>query len=173
MGCNGSKAAAGGAPMKKAGKGKHELGYLNIRGGPRGQVARYLAEYCQLNYVEKTYSIEDGEWKNSEAKKELFANMPYISDGKTRISESMAVHQYIAEVGNPAVLGKTPQERAHRYKMQSIAMDGFMEAVKLCFATESRDEVVEKCMSKMEGIVMVLGDQNFVCGGDVPSIVDF
>ena len=98
MGCNASKAASGGK-MKKAGKGKLVLGYYNIRGGPRGAVARYLAEYCQLKYVEKTYNhvnrVEASEWRKSEESKELFANLPYILDGKTRISESMAVHQYI------------------------------------------------------------------------------
>jgi len=81
MGCNASKAASGGAPMKLASKGKHELGFLSVRGGPTGMVARYLAKYCQLNHVEKVYSIEDKEWSNSEEKKELFANMPYIYDG--------------------------------------------------------------------------------------------
>ena len=74
--------------MKKAstGKAKYEFGFLNVRGGPTGMVARYLAEYCQLDYVEKTYSLQQKGWSASEEKKELFADIPYIYDGKQRIS---------------------------------------------------------------------------------------
>jgi hypothetical protein len=42
-----------------------------------------------------------------------FPNLPYLKDTDgTKITETAAVHYYIAEKWNPELLGTTPQERA-------------------------------------------------------------
>ena len=38
------------------------LGYWAIRGGPRGNGARYLLNYCGADYTEKTYAMDGQEW---------------------------------------------------------------------------------------------------------------
>ena len=84
--------------------------------------------------------------------------MPYIYDGTTRISETVAVHQYIASVSNPAVLGLTPEDRAFRYSCQTVAYDSMMKAHIKCFQIESREEIADAFLSNMEGLVKVLGN---------------
>ena len=84
-------------------------------------VARYLVNYCGVPYEHKQYKLMDPEFKELKANHELaFLNLPHIVDGKITITESIAVHSYIAAKGRPEMLGKTPQEKANRYRMQSI-----------------------------------------------------
>ena len=97
-------------------------------------VARYLCNYCNVPYKFKEYEFGGQEWKDDKAAHELaFWNLPHIDDGKAKITESVAVHQYIALKGRPDVIGKTPQDKANRYRMQSLAYDSNMDWLKLAF----------------------------------------
>lgn len=58
-------------------------------------VARYLLAYCKVSYAEKTYVMGEDEWKQNKDTVMPFANLPYIIDGDAKVSETMAVHQYI------------------------------------------------------------------------------
>ena len=49
-------------PGAAPGSNKLVLGYWNLRGGPRGNGARYLLNYCGADYTEKTYELDGGEW---------------------------------------------------------------------------------------------------------------
>ena len=42
--------------------GKITLGYWNLRGATRGNVARYLLAYCGAEWEETTWLIGTGEW---------------------------------------------------------------------------------------------------------------
>ena len=88
------------------------------------------------------YSYTD--WKDDKANDELaFWNLPHIIDGKTKITESVAVHQYIAMKGNrPEVLGKTPQDKANRYRIQSLMYDSFMKWFGLTFKPGSTRQII-------------------------------
>ena len=90
--------------------GKITLGYWNLRGVSRGNPARYMLAYSKANWEEKTYTIGDPakEWSNTKDNLMEFANLPYIIDGNFKISETYAVHQYIAAQFCPDLLGKTP-----------------------------------------------------------------
>ena len=119
MGCGASTDS--GSTKKKAGGKQITLAYFPVRGGPRGMVARYLCNYCNVPYKFKEYAPMSQEWKDDKAAHELaFFNLPHVVDGKTTISESIAVHQFIALKGRPEMIGKTPQDKANRYRMQSI-----------------------------------------------------
>ena len=76
--------------------GKITLGYWNLRGGPRGNVARYLLAYSGADWNERTYTLGQEEWKNDKDTVMDFANLPYIIDGDFKVSETYAVHNYIA-----------------------------------------------------------------------------
>ena len=109
MGC-GSSAATGGAsnPGKS---GKVKLGYWgNLRGGPRGNASKFLLNYCKVNYEDVTYSFADQDgWKAFKAASDIpFCNLPYLVDGDVKMSETMAIFQYIAGKWKPELLGKTP-----------------------------------------------------------------
>ena len=116
MGCSNSGAAtetpkkAGskkGSDMGKKG-GKVEIGYLDFRGGSRGNPTRYIANYCGVNYVEKTYKCGTDEFKDVKGTIMPFGNLPYIIDGDVKLSETMAIMGYIANKWKPEVLGSTP-----------------------------------------------------------------
>ena len=86
------------------------LGYWNVRGISRGNPARYLLAFSKANWEEKTWPIVDPEkgWTNAKPTLMDFANLPYIIDGDFKISETKAVHQYIAAKYCPSLLGSTP-----------------------------------------------------------------
>ena len=58
-----------------------------------------------------------------------FCNLPYIIDGNTKISETLAVHQYIASKYKPELLGRTPQEKGRSYQLQNVVIDKFIAGV--------------------------------------------
>ena len=126
-----------GRPMKKA--GKVTLGYWNLRGACRGNPARYMLNYAKVTYEEKTYVMGEDEWKNSKDSLGMeFPNLPYIKVGDFIVSETLAVHQYIAEKFCPAMLGKGPAERALRYRLQLIANENFVSSLMTCFGQEDK-----------------------------------
>ena len=97
--------------------GKITLGYWNLRGGPRGNVARYLLAYSGADWNERTYTLGQEEWKNDKDTVMDFANLPYIIDGDFKVSETYAVHNYIAQKYCPELIGTTPQEKARIHQL--------------------------------------------------------
>ena len=93
-----------GPPTQK----KLVFGYWAMRGGTRGNGARYLLNYCGADYTEKTYNMDGVEWQQDKPNLMPFCNLPYIIDGNVKISETLAVHQYIASKYKPELLGRTP-----------------------------------------------------------------
>ena len=92
MGCNSSTAGAGTAPSKKKAGGKVILGYLNMRGGCRGNVARFMLAHSDANWEERTYVRGTPDWGKDKETLMPFANLPYIIDGDVKLSETFAVH---------------------------------------------------------------------------------
>ena len=93
MGCNSSTAGAGSAPTRKAGgKNKVILGYLNLRGGCRGNVARFMLAHSGANWEERTYVRGSPDWGKDKPTLMPFCNLPYIIDGDIKLSETFAVH---------------------------------------------------------------------------------
>ena len=108
MGCSSSASAAGTSNPGKSSR-KVTFGYWNVRGGHRGNGTRYILNYCKVPYTEKTYTFGTNEWP--EAKPNLgmeFPNLPYIKDGDFKVTETLAVQQYIAMKWKPELLGATP-----------------------------------------------------------------
>lgn len=91
------------------------LGYWGIRG--RGNVSRLLLEYCGVPYEEKRYS-DPNEWFGKDSPELaksgfLFPNLPYLTDGNFKLSESIAIEEYIVRRGGkPELMGKNIQEEA-------------------------------------------------------------
>ena len=97
---------------------KPQLGYWKIRG--LAQPARYLLAYAGVEYENVMYELGDGPHyrKDSwlEAKQTLslnFPNLPYMIDGKVRITESSAIYRYIVNKHCPDLAGKTIEDKAY------------------------------------------------------------
>ena len=99
----------------KIGSDELVIGYWNIRG--LGQAIRMMAEYVGADYREDLYNQGPGpEFSNKEwldVKHTLgydFPNLPYLKDGLTYLTETVAILKYIARKFDPSLIGKTPKE---------------------------------------------------------------
>lgn len=93
-------------------EGKIKIGYWGIRG--RGQVIRHLCAYTGIDWEEVTYK-QPGEWFAIGDKNKLgldFPNLPYLINGDFKLTESMAIANYIIRKSKPELLGKTIEDQA-------------------------------------------------------------
>jgi glutathione S-transferase len=52
-----------------------------------------------------------------------FPNIPYLMDGDFKLSESLAIHRYIADKWKPELLGTDPKHRAHVSMLSQIVSE--------------------------------------------------
>ena len=112
MGCGSSAATSGASNPASAKKGEVVLGYFSgLRGGPRGNSTKYLLAHCGVQYTDRKFPVTDGqkEWKAYKATCGIpFADLPYLTDGDVKVTETLAVHHYIATKWKPELVGSTP-----------------------------------------------------------------
>jgi hypothetical protein len=96
---------------------KIKLGYWKIRG--LAQPIRYLLEYIEHPYEDVHYEQGDAPEFSIESwtsvKNDLglhFPNMPYMIDGATTLTDTVAIMIYLAAKYEPELLGKTPAIKA-------------------------------------------------------------
>ena len=88
------------------------MGYFGgLRGGPRGNATKFLLNYCGVSYTDRGFPIMDGlaEWKAFKGASDIpWCNLPFITDGGVKVTETLAVQQYICAKWKPELLGTTP-----------------------------------------------------------------
>lgn len=94
------------------------LGYWNIRG--LGAQIRALLHYCGVHFVDKRYNVswddstqswDRSEWLNEKEHLGMeFPNLPYLFDENAKITETLAIMQYIAKKWKPELLGRNAAE---------------------------------------------------------------
>ena len=106
-----------------------------------------MLAYGGAQWEEKTYVIGESEWRESKQSVMEFCDLPYIIDGDYKLSETFAVHNYIAQKFSPSLIGDTPQERARIMMIHRIGEAALVDFAKCCFKGEmTRTEVVEKLL---------------------------
>lgn len=69
--------------------------------------------YLDIPFNEKTYHMSNtgdpSDWAEHKPKMD-FPNLPYIHDGTVKISESVAIMNYLAKKKNPGLVGKNIEE---------------------------------------------------------------
>ena len=174
MGCNSSSPATG--PQKTGNKkgGKLVLGYLNVRGGCHGNVARFMLAHSGANWEERTYERGTPDWGNDKKTIMDFTNLPYIIDGKFKVSETFAVHQFIAGKCLPSALGTTPQEKARAYQLECIGNEIVIGYTKMCFSPEgTKESVTAASVAGLDKLGNLLRDGKQFLTGSCPVIADF
>ena len=175
MGCTASTTTSNPSMTKKAGKNVPIiLGYWDFRGYYYGNVMRFLLAYGYAKWEEKTFTrSDDTEWLATKPTLMEFANLPYIIHGDFKLSETMAIHQYIAEKYCPSVNGTTPQEKARSYQLQSIGCE-FGKCIGMAFdPTQTKETICEEVMDKLAALGNLLEDDRKFLTGDKPIIADF
>lgn len=112
------------------------LGYWDIRG--LAHAIRMLLEFTDTSYEEKQYTCGEApdydrsQWLDVKFKLDLdFPNLPYLMDGKNKITQSNAILRYIARKHN--MCGDTEEEKIRVDIMENQIMDFRMQLVRLCY----------------------------------------
>jgi glutathione S-transferase len=144
------------------------LGYWGIRG--RGQVPRLLLAYTGLKWTNKAYTTRE-EWFQTD-KQNLglpFPNLPYLIDGKVKLSESDALLRYIPKrAGKQELLGKTIEDEAVINNILGVIHDVQTPTLTLCFNEKFEEEKEKVYQDKIKGKVDLLykflGDKDWFLG---------
>ena len=74
-----------------------------------------------------------------------FPNLPYFIDGDFKMTETLAIHHYIADKWCPDLLGATPEERA-RITMACGPVTSFkMSTTMPCYMSGNVDDIKKAC----------------------------
>lgn len=150
---------------------KPVLGYWVIRG--LASNIRYQLHYCGVDFDQKRYTDYQGWFKKDKLNLGLeFPNIPYFIHGENKLTETLAIHQYIAEVWDHTLLGKTAQDKAKVQMITCVVSEFRMSIVKLCYQQDDRNVAIEAYKKKLPEIIAYMGSNPFLIG-DYPTFIDF
>lgn len=145
------------------------LGYWSIR-GLAAQI-RYMFYYCGIDFEDKLYECGDAPdfdktcW--TDVKETLgmeYPNLPYLIDGETKLSETVAIMQYVARKYKPALLGANSAEvgRIHMLLDKVANLKG--KATFPCYTTGDAEATIDECRPILAKIVECMGDSEWIAG---------
>ena len=101
-----------------------------------------------------------------------FPNLPYISDGELKLSESIAIQMYIAQKYKPELLGNNPREIALVSRLLYLTHDMFMSTMKSIVNLDKAEWMAPVLHEKMLPLVRHLGQKDFLNGQQI-CVADF
>ena len=155
------------------------LGYWKIRG--LSQQIKYQLEYCGVDYKEELYEQGDGPefsrqtWLDVKPTLGLdFPNLPYWIDGDVKLTETVAIHKYIAAKYRPdLLLLNDPAGYATSEMAMNIVRDLKMKVTGPCYMnTIPLEEFVASIPDMFEALNKFFDGRKW-CAGDRLSIPDF
>ena len=142
------------------------LGYLKVKG--RMEPLRYLLSYLDVKYTEKYH--DHREWFRTRDLYDFdFPNLPYLIDGKTKITDTSAIVTYIVhKYGNKALLGKPGKDEITYLSLEGLFGDIFREMLNVIFNKEYK-KVYEKKLklffyTKLGYLERFIGDKEYLLG---------
>ena len=155
-----------------------QLGYWKIRGLAANII--YQMKYQNVDFELVEYEQGDAPdfsratWMDAKFTLGLpFPNLPYFIDGDLKLTETIAIHKYIADKWNPELLGKDAQQRGVVNMLAGIICGDFKGAVTMpCYTQDSKEVVAQIAKDKMPNIVAFLGSNQFLAGNNV-TWIDF
>ena len=164
------------------------LGYWRIKG--LAAHIRMLLEFLRVPFDDVTFKQGDrstgfdrSEWLNVKFTLPLaFPNLPYLLDGDTKITQSIAIFNFIAKKYGPAhadvlhVPHGLAEETEHDMLLHTLA--DFADSIASVMYSPNYAQLVPDFLSKtlptwLDQFAKFLGDKHFLLGGDKPSPVDF
>lgn len=156
---------------------KPRLGYWKIRG--LGAGIRQQLAYCGVDYEMEEYAQEGPPdfsrepWLKHKFNLGLdFPNLPYFIDGDLHLTETLAIHIYIADKWKPELLGSTPEERAFVNMLTGPLLDIKLGTTIPCYTGAVAAPIKKVINEKYPKIIEVLGDNTFLAGSS-PTYIDF
>ena len=166
---------------KKYGPHDVTVGYWKSRG--MGAAVRMQLEYMGIKYNIKEYEVDEPDasgkygpnsrhqW-NDEKKAGTaggaFPNLPWVEDGSVIVTETPAIHDYLAARYMPALLGDTPEIRAKVNQLAGVIVAFRWDCMWPCYGAKGKKpdgpDVENEIASKMPRIVAALGDKKFLTG---------
>jgi len=144
------------------------LGYWGLRG--RAQVPRLLLAYTGINFTNKTYTSPEQWFGGDKQKLGLdFPNIPYLIDGKLKITESEAISRYIIKKsGKLELLGKNLADEGLVDTMIGVIGDITVPTLELCFNPKFNEEkakiFTDKIKPKLELLYKFLLFKDWLTG---------
>ena len=156
---------------------KVTLGYWKIRG--LGSNIRYQLAYSGQQWNAEEYEQGEGpdfsraEWLDKKFTLGMdFPNLPYLVDGEFKLTETLAIHKYLAEKYSPELLGKDLKEKAKVNMVSGVIGDLKGAATRPCYATGEKSDITNAMKDRLPPIIKFMGENKFLVGNDV-TFVDF
>ena len=153
------------------------IGYWKIRG--LGSNLRYQMKYSGAEFEMTEYEQGDAPEFSRETWMSVkptlgfdFPNLPYLVDGDFKLTETVAIHKYLADKYKPELLGTTPEERATVNMLGGVIGDLKMAMTAPCYMGGDIAETVAKAHTMLTPIVAKLGANKFLVGAN-PTWIDF
>ena len=101
-----------------------------------------------------------------------FPNLPYFIDGEFKLSETNAIHEYIADKWMPSLNGSTPQEKAQVAMIGAVVHEINFPGVTIPCYQNNKAAALKTIEEKVPLLVKFLGNKKFLVG-DKPCWADF
>merc|ERR1712060_760784 len=96
-----------------------------------------------------------------------FPNLPYLMHDNLKLTETQAIHRYLAAKYSPELLDKTPEDTATLDMLAGVLIDVRSIVGRLCYTQDDKSKVqaaVEKVLPK---IIKFLDSKKFLLGDSV------
>jgi len=157
---------------------KPVLGYWKIRG--LGHPVRFLLHYLEVDFEDKCYEFTpEGTtdyWLAVRDKLDLpLPNLPYILDGKDKVTESRAIMKHLCRTRKPELLGKSPEIQTRIDMVDNFMYDlvytGLIPVI-YRYTEEMHNEYKELEARKLGYLCDLIKDDKWMAGEDI-TYVDF
>ena len=152
-------------------------GYWKIRGV--GEPIRYMLECINQPWEDVQYELGDApdfsmdEWTSAKDELELdFPNIPYMIDGKTKLTNPFAIMKYLAYQYSPELAGETVEGKAEIEMLHEKIIDAKKVITGPCYVGENRQKLIGLAKKKLIPIVEYLGEKKFLVE-DKLTLIDF
>ena len=151
------------------------IGYWQIRG--LAEPIRLLLVYLGVDFEDKHYvqgeapDFDGSQWKNAiESLGMHFPNLPHLIDGDFKISETVAIIEYLALKYNPELLGETLREKGEVKQLGGVILDIKNYMSHSCYMPrfdELKSQVVGDVKFELGKVASYLGEKQFLNGAKV------